>query len=64
MLVGYHGRWVLMEVKDGAKVPSARKLTPAEAHFLALCQADGLPAVVVESVEQAVQALEGRTHGR
>ena len=30
LLVGYRGVNSLLEVKDGAKVPSARKLTPDE----------------------------------
>ena len=28
LLVGYRGRNFLMEVKDGSKIPSLRKLTP------------------------------------
>jgi len=63
LLCGWRGRWVLLEVKDGSKPPSARKLTPAEAHFLALCRADGLPAYVVESVKQAVDVVtKGDAH--
>ena len=30
LLVGYHGKNYLMEIKDGDKVPSARKLTKDE----------------------------------
>lgn len=30
LLVGYHGQNLLLEVKDGRKPPSDRKLTPAE----------------------------------
>ena len=30
LLVGYRSRNYVLEVKDGAKVPSARKLTPDE----------------------------------
>ena len=33
LLVGYNGYTILMEVKDGQKVPSARKLTDAEQEF-------------------------------
>jgi hypothetical protein len=33
LLVGYHGRNVLLEVKDGQKRPSARALTIEEARW-------------------------------
>lgn len=33
LLVGYKGRVILLEVKDGNKPPSARKLTPNEQKF-------------------------------
>jgi len=33
LLVGFDGRTYLMELKDGAKPQSARKLTPAEQKF-------------------------------
>jgi hypothetical protein len=44
-----------MEIKDGAKVPSARKLTPAEAEFAAVWRGH---YVVAESAEDAL-ALAG-----
>jgi Holliday junction resolvase len=37
LLVGYRGFTILMEVKDGQKVPSARKLTLAEQKFFDDC---------------------------
>jgi hypothetical protein len=36
LVVGYHGINYLLEVKDGCKPPSARKLTPDEAQFISL----------------------------
>ena len=55
ILVGWRGRNFLMEVKDGEKAPSDRKLTAAEAHFLATWK--GGPAVVVESEQEAINAV-------
>ena len=45
---------VLMEIKHGAKKPSARKLTPAQVEFHAGCKA---PLVVVTSIAEALQAV-------
>ena len=55
LLVGFRGRTVLLEVKDSEKPPSARKLTDAEAHFLATWK--GGPAVVVNNEEEAIAAV-------
>lgn len=54
LLVGFRGAWHLLEVKDGAKVPSKRKLTPAEIEFLVDLR-NRAPVHVIESVEQAIQ---------
>lgn len=45
---------VLMEVKDGKKRPSARKLTPDEARFFATWAGE---AYVVTSVEEAIAVV-------
>lgn len=54
LLVGIGGRNVLLEVKDGAKPPSARRLTPDEQHFF-----DSWTGQVakVESVDEALRAI-------
>ena len=44
---------VLIEIKDGAKPPSERKLTPAQVKFHAGCNA---PLRVVTSVDEALAA--------
>lgn len=54
LLVGFRGTNVLLEVKDGRKPPSARKLTPDEERFLATWRGR---AVVVESVSEALAAI-------
>lgn len=55
LAVGYRGRIVLLEVKDGRKVPSARKLNENEVKFHQ--QWAGLPVYVVECVEDALAAV-------
>jgi hypothetical protein len=55
LLCGFRGRLFLLEVKDGNKVPSARKLTQAQVDWHAIW-AD-VPLFVVETPEQALIAL-------
>lgn len=55
LLVGYNGFTILMEVKDGDKVPSARKLTEAEQKFFDDWRGGML--VIVNSVEEALEML-------
>lgn len=55
LVVGYQGRFVLLEVKDGAKPPSARKLTADQVKFHA--EWTGLPLYVVESIGAAFRAV-------
>jgi hypothetical protein len=57
LLVGFRGRTVVMEVKDGAKPPSARKLTDDEAVWFGNWKGE---AYVVETPEQAINYLMGR----
>jgi len=56
LLVGYDGFTVLMEVKDGDKPPSARKLTDAEQKFFNEWRGGML--FVVNSVEQALESIK------
>lgn len=55
LLVAFQGRTILMEVKDGNKCPSARKLTEAEQLFFD--NWIGGPLVIVTSVEDALEKL-------
>jgi hypothetical protein len=57
LLVGFRGETILLEVKDGDKPPSARTLTPAEKKFFD--EWEGGLCVVVKSVEEALEMLEG-----
>lgn len=52
--VGYRGRSILMEVKDGTKSPSERKLTPDQEKFHAAWRGE---IVVVKSAAEAVDYL-------
>ena len=56
LLVGYKGYTILMEVKDGDKPPSARKLTEAEQKFFD--EWTGGMLVVVNSVEESIATLQ------
>lgn len=49
------GRCVFVEVKDGSKVPSARKLTGAQVDLHAAFAAAGTPVQVITSIEDAVR---------
>ena len=55
LLVSYRGKTLLLEVKDGAKPPSARRLTDAEAKFHNEWPGENLH--IVNSVEEAVALL-------
>lgn len=56
LLVGYRGFTILMEVKDGKKVPSARKLTEAEKKFFDEWRGGML--AIVESADEALDILK------
>lgn len=56
LLVAYRRRWFLLEVKDGARPPSERRLTADEQEWhqrAARCA----PVHVVETVEQALAVV-------
>ena len=56
LLVGFRGVTILMEVKDGRKVPSARRLTPAEQKFFDEWR--GGIVAIVNSVDEAIDLLK------
>lgn len=55
LLVGFRGQTLLLEVKDGAKPPSERKLTPDQVRWHEAW--DGHPVYVVRDVTEAVGVL-------
>jgi hypothetical protein len=56
LVVAYGGRTFLLEIKDGTKPPSARKLTPAQEEFHAAWTGE---IHVVDSIEQAIAVTRG-----
>lgn len=54
LLVSFRQRWLVLEVKDGAKPPSARELTPDEERWIGEQRA---PVYIVNSVTEAVDLL-------
>lgn len=59
LIVGYKGRTILLEVKDGSKPPSARKLTPNEQKFHD--EWTGGSLYVVTSIQEAIDKLTGES---
>ncbi len=55
LLVSYRGDTLMIEVKDGAKPPSARRLTDAEQKFHD--EWPGADLYIVNSVEEAIALL-------
>lgn len=55
LLCGFRGRLVLLEVKDGDKVPSRQKLTPDQEQFH--WEWAELPLFTVRSVLEALKAV-------
>lgn len=61
LLVGYRGRTLCLEVKDGGKPPSRRKLTGDQVIFQSEWRGH---FAVVASVEDAIAAVQRATLGR
>lgn len=60
LLVGIRGQTLLMEVKDGKKSPSERRLTPDQLEWHGAWR--GGPLAVVDGVDAALRVL-GVVHG-
>ncbi len=55
LLVSFHQRWFLLEVKDGAKSPSRQKLTPDEREWIGRQKA---PVHIVTNPVEAVGVVQ------
>jgi hypothetical protein len=60
VLVGWRGRWVPVEIKDGTKPPSARRLTPAQILLHGEIRHKELPLYVVTNEEEALAILNAK----
>jgi hypothetical protein len=58
LLVFYRGLWSVLEVKDGDKSPSRRKLTDDETEAHARLPANAIPIVL--TLDQAIAAISYR----
>lgn len=56
LVVGFRGKWLLLECKDGKKSPSAQRLTDEQITWHAAAK-EKAPVYVVNSVEAALQAI-------
>ncbi len=56
LLVAFRGGWYVLEVKDGSKPPSKRRLTPAEAEWHMQFN-DAAPVWIVNTVDEALEAI-------
>ena len=55
LLVGFQGKTLLMEIKDGQKPPSARRLTEQQLTWHGAWR--GGPVAIVDGVDAALRAL-------
>lgn len=57
VLVGYHGKLYIIEIKDGNKPPSQRKLTEGELKCKQGFESVSVPYHVVNSVDEAIELI-------
>ena len=59
ILVTYAGHTIAVEIKDGSKVPSARRLTAGEEKFRDYWTQHGGKWACIETIEQANEMIKG-----
>jgi len=60
LLIGYKGRNLLVEVKDGKKIPSARKLTERQEKWHREWRGSVVVVESIEGVEALLRGVEAR----
>jgi len=58
ILVGFRGELYIVEIKDGSKPPSQRKLTPGETKCKQDFQNVGVKYHIINSVQEAIEMLK------
>lgn len=58
LLVCHRGRVLILEIKDGKKPPSARKLTDQEQEVKSLCESRGVSYHVVSTEAELLKLLQ------
>lgn len=59
-IIGWRGRLIWIEIKNSARPPSARKLTPSQCVFHAEWARINCPVQIVETVSDALRLLGAR----
>jgi hypothetical protein len=54
IIIVYHGRTLAVEIKDGSKVASKRRMTPGEAEFKQSWELAGGEHKIIETVEDVM----------
>lgn len=57
IVVGFRGVIYLVEIKDGAKIPSKRRLTPAEEKTVEEFRRVDCPVYIVESADDLLRVI-------
>jgi|LGOV01.1.fsa_nt_gb hypothetical protein len=59
LVVCYNGEVTLIEVKDGSKPESQRRLTPRELEAVRLVNTVGCQIYIVNSIDEAISLISG-----
>lgn len=57
ILVGFRGKLYIMEIKDGTRPPSGRKLTPGEESTSEMFKRVGIKYHIIKDVDEALKVI-------